>query len=169
MIAPTFESLSTKYSKPKKIAFCKVDVDSQGEISQQYGVRAMPTFLIFNNGSVINTIQGANPPALTSAVEKAVKLAGAGPATGGALFGTPGQKLGGDPIAAPAGRATVSRPLRWDLNNLMKTLITFLGLYFVSLISVRFTLIYLCDVECGADLALYSLTHTSRPRTRSLT
>ncbi len=61
MIAPTFESLSTKYSKPNKITFCKVDVDKQQEIASQYGVRAMPTFLILHNGSVIQTIQGANP------------------------------------------------------------------------------------------------------------
>ena len=76
MIAPAFESLSTKYSKPGKITFCKVNVDNQQPIAQAHGVRAMPTFLIFKNGSVIDTIQGANPPALTAAVEKAVKLAG---------------------------------------------------------------------------------------------
>ncbi|KAK3372379.1 thioredoxin-like protein [Podospora didyma] len=135
MIAPTFESLSTKYSKPKKITFCKVDVDKQGEVAQLYGVRAMPTFLIFHNGSVINTIQGANPPALSSAVERAVKLAGAGAAPG-VVFGTPGQRLGGTGLAAPGRTTSVARTMAWDLNNLINTIIAFFGLYFVSLLSL---------------------------------
>lgn len=132
MIAPTFESLSTKYSKPKKITFCKVDVDAQGEVAQQYSVRAMPTFLILRNGSVIDTIQGANPPALTSAVEKAVKLAGPG---GGQSFGSGGHRLGGSGVG-PRPSGTLSQPLRWDLNNLINMIISFVGLYFVSLLSV---------------------------------
>jgi len=133
MIAPTFESLATKYSKPNKIAFCKVDVDRQGEVAQQYGVRAMPTFLVLRNGSVIETIQGANPPALTAAVEKAVKLAG--PGGGGATFSGAGQRLGGSGVARAAGRA-VGRPVKWDLKGLVDAVIAFFGLYFYSLFSV---------------------------------
>ena len=139
MIAPTFESLSTKFSKPNKIAFCKVDVDRQGDISQQYGVRAMPTFLVLRNGTVIDTIQGANPPALTAAVEKAVKLAGVGGAGGGATFSGSGQRLGGSGVAArpaAAGGRSVGRPMRWDLKAFVEAVIAFFGLYFWSLFSV---------------------------------
>jgi thioredoxin 1 len=32
----------------------------------------MPTFVIFKNGKVFETIRGANPPALTAAVQKIV-------------------------------------------------------------------------------------------------
>jgi thiol-disulfide isomerase/thioredoxin len=39
-VAPTYESLATKYSKPNRITFTKVNVDNQQAISQQYGVRA---------------------------------------------------------------------------------------------------------------------------------
>ncbi|KAK1758695.1 putative 37s ribosomal protein rsm22 protein [Echria macrotheca] len=134
MIAPTFESLSTKYSKPNRITFCKVDVDNQGEVAQQYSVRAMPTFLILHNGSVIQTVQGANPPALTSAVEAAVKLAGSG---GGATFSSPGHRLGGSgPAPRAAGGNSVSRPLNFNLNGLIGAIITFFGLYFTSLFSL---------------------------------
>ncbi|KAK4236108.1 thioredoxin-like protein [Achaetomium macrosporum] len=135
MIAPAFESLSTKHSKPNKIAFCKVNVDTQRDVAQQYGVRAMPTFLVLRNGSVIETIQGANPPALTAAVEKAVKLAGPGGA--GATFSGTGQRLGGSGIGPGAGRASaVRRPMKWALKPVLEAVIAFFGLYFWSLFSL---------------------------------
>ncbi len=112
-----------------------MNVDTQPEIASQYGVRAMPTFLILHNGSVINTIQGANPPALSAAVEKAVKLAGG--AAGGAVFSSRGQALGGGGAPASGGpRQQFSRPRALDLNNLINTIITFFGLYLTSLFSV---------------------------------
>jgi thiol-disulfide isomerase/thioredoxin len=132
MIAPTFESLSTKYSKPKKITFCKVDVDNQQAVAQMYSVRAMPTFLVLHNGSVVQTVQGANPPALAAAVEKGVKLAGA---AAGPAFGSGGQRLGGSSVAPGAGRS-LGRPIAWDLRKLIDAIVTFFGLYFVSLFSV---------------------------------
>jgi len=162
MIAPTFDSLATKYAKPNKITFCKVDVDSQSDVSQQYGVSAMPTFLILRNGSVIETIKGANPPALTSAVEKAVKLAAPG---GGSSFGMRGQRLGGTGVSAPGARSGGSAlsPTRWSLNGIIETLMTFFGLYFWSLFSVR------APPRHCADFLLLTLwrswTRTRRPRT----
>jgi thioredoxin 1 len=136
VIAPTYESLATKYAKPGKIAFCKINVDNQRDVSSAHGVSAMPTFMVFHNGKVINTIKGANPPALTSAVEQAVKLAGPG-GPPGAVFGTPGRTLGGPGVGPRAAGGSVARPLRWDLNNLINVIIVFFGLYFVSLFSVR--------------------------------
>ncbi|KAI1820464.1 thioredoxin-like protein [Xylaria intraflava] len=139
MIAPTFESLSTKYSKPGKITFCKVNVDNQQSISKSHGVTAMPTFLIFKSGSVIETIRGANPPALTAAVEKAVKLANAP----GASFAMPGRTLGGSGSTSGAassrssgGNSPASRS--WTSlspSNFINSLLTFFGLYIVSLLS----------------------------------
>lgn len=131
MIAPTFESLATKYSKPKRIAFAKIDVDKLRDVASQYGVRAMPTFIIFKNGSPIETIQGANPPKLTQAVENAVKVAGPSASSG---FGAPGRTLGGSDAGKP--RQSLRRPIKWDLNNFINAIIGFLGLYLVSLLSV---------------------------------
>lgn len=132
MIAPTFESLATKYTKPKRIAFAKIDVEKLRDVASQYGVRAMPTFIIFKNGAAIETIQGANPPALTQAVEKAVKMAG--PSTG-AGFSAPGRMLGGSGTGSGP-RQSLRRPLKWDLNNFVNSIIGFFGLYLVSLFSV---------------------------------
>ncbi|KAH8662467.1 thioredoxin-like protein [Xylariales sp. PMI_506] len=141
MIAPTFESLSTKYSKPGKITFCKVNTDNQQGIASAHGVRAMPTFFIFKSGSVIETIQGANPPALTAAVEKAVKMAGT--TAPGAVFKTPGRTLGGTSGAAPARRVggggqTLGGRSSWRVPSafgFINVLLTFFGLYFTSLFS----------------------------------
>lgn len=131
MIAPTFESLATKYSKPKRIAFAKIDVDKLRDVASQHGVRAMPTFIIFKNGSPIETIQGANPPKLTQAVENAIKVAGPSTSSG---FGAPGRTLGGSGAGRP--RQSLQRPIQWDLNNFINAIIGFFGLYLVSLFSV---------------------------------
>ncbi|KAH8836080.1 putative TRX2-thioredoxin II [Flagelloscypha sp. PMI_526] len=46
------------------VEFYEVDVDEQREISFDAGIRAMPTFISFENGKPSGTIRGANPPAL---------------------------------------------------------------------------------------------------------
>ncbi|RGP64674.1 37s ribosomal rsm22 [Fusarium longipes] len=125
MIAPTFEALAKEHSSPKKVAFVKVNVDSQSGIARAQGVSAMPTFKIFHNGTCVETIKGANPPALTAAIKNAVKLGG--PVTGD-VFKTPGRTLGGDARSAPLSK-------RWNLKSIFNALITFFGLYFVSLLS----------------------------------
>ncbi|CAG8958494.1 hypothetical protein HYFRA_00009808 [Hymenoscyphus fraxineus] len=126
-ISPTFEGLSSKYAKPNRITFTKVNVDNQQAIAQQYGVRAMPTFLIFRSGSVIQTIQGADRAGLTTAVENAVKLAGPTQPT----FSSAGRTLGGTP------RASLNRPV--NFKSYLDAVIMFFGLYFISLFSLDAT------------------------------
>jgi len=48
-----------------------VDVDEVPDVSQHYGVSALPTFLIFKNGKEVARIQGADEAALRAALEKA--------------------------------------------------------------------------------------------------
>ncbi|KAF4632782.1 hypothetical protein G7Y89_g5349 [Cudoniella acicularis] len=124
-ISPTFEALSTKYAKPNRITFTKVNVDNQQAIAQQYGVRAMPTFLIFRSGTVIQTIKGADQRGLTTAIENAVKLGGPAKPT----FSSQGRTLGG---TAP--RASLNRPVDWS--KYTDTIIAFLMLYLSSLFSL---------------------------------
>jgi thioredoxin 1 len=73
MIAPIFEKLADANTRDGKFAFAKVDVDDQPEIAQQYGITAMPTFILLENGEVAKTIRGPTPPALTALVTSTAK------------------------------------------------------------------------------------------------
>ncbi|KAH6605209.1 hypothetical protein Trco_006916 [Trichoderma cornu-damae] len=126
MIAPHFERLSKEHSRPKKVAFAKVNVDSQASISRKYGVRAMPTFKIFHNGTAVDTIQGANPSALTEAIARAVLLGDGGKVED--VFKTPGRTLGGDSPVPSQGR-------HWSMTLLLNLVMMIVGLYLTSLFS----------------------------------
>ncbi|KAK0704581.1 thioredoxin-like protein [Lasiosphaeris hirsuta] len=49
-IAPMYAQLSKKHSVPNGLAFAKVDVDETPDIAQEYGVTAMPSFVILVDG-----------------------------------------------------------------------------------------------------------------------
>ncbi len=59
VIAPVVEELATDYKD--KIKFGKVNVDDNNMVASEYGVRSIPTLLIFKNGTVVNQIVGAVP------------------------------------------------------------------------------------------------------------
>ena len=66
MIAPIVEELATEYDGKAKIG--KLDVDSNQQTSIKYGVRSIPTLLLFKDGELKETIIGAVPK--TNIVEK---------------------------------------------------------------------------------------------------
>ena len=86
--------------------------------------------MIFLGGKPVNTIRGADPRALTNAVEAAVKSA---PAINH-IYSTPGRTLGG-PSIKPA--QSLNRPASASLQSWFPAIIAFFGLYFVTLFSVR--------------------------------
>lgn len=90
----------------------------------------MPTFMIFRDGKPINTIKGADPRALTNAVEAAVKFAPASKP----LYSTPGRTLGG-PGIKPA--QSLNRPVSASMQEFFAAAIAFFGLYFLTLFSVH--------------------------------
>lgn len=59
MIAPIVDELHSELEG--KAVIGKVDVDSNSESSANYGVRNIPTLLIFKNGEVVDKLVGAVP------------------------------------------------------------------------------------------------------------
>ena len=57
VIAPVVEELADDYEG--KIKFGKVNVDDHNMVASEYGVRSIPTLLVFKNGAVVNQIVGA--------------------------------------------------------------------------------------------------------------
>ena len=71
MIAPALEEISTELQGKVKIA--KVNIDENPELAAQYGVRSIPTLMIFKGGEVADMKVGAAPKtALSSWIGGAV-------------------------------------------------------------------------------------------------
>lgn len=89
----------------------------------------MPTFIIFKNGSAVETIKGADPRALAAAIEKACR--GAKAAKAAYTYSSQGHTLGGGPAR---GGASLGRPL--DIKGYFDAVVAFLGLYVYSLFAL---------------------------------
>ncbi|MBN1299769.1 MAG: thioredoxin [Melioribacteraceae bacterium] len=59
MIAPIIEELADEFEGKLKVG--KLDVDSNQQTAIKYGVRSIPTVLLFKDGQVAETIIGAVP------------------------------------------------------------------------------------------------------------
>ncbi|NUN71022.1 MAG: thioredoxin [Bacteroidetes bacterium] len=59
MIAPIIEELAAEYNG--KMKFGKLDVDSNPQVAMQFGIRSIPTLLVFKGGKVVDQIVGAMP------------------------------------------------------------------------------------------------------------
>jgi thioredoxin 1 len=69
MIAPTVEAVAEKYAGSASVA--KVNVDENPSISQRYGIRGIPTLILFKGGKEEERIVGAiSKEAISRMVEK---------------------------------------------------------------------------------------------------
>ena len=59
MVAPIVEELAREYAGKAKI--CKLDVDDAQKTAGEYGIRSIPTMLIFKDGKVADQVIGAVP------------------------------------------------------------------------------------------------------------
>ena len=59
MIAPIVEELAIEYDG--QVRFAKVDVDANPQWASKYGIRSIPTLLIFRDGQPVETLVGAQP------------------------------------------------------------------------------------------------------------
>jgi len=53
---PIFTRMAKKY---KRVRFARVNVDNAQDIAMKYGVQSIPTFIMFKNGEIVNTMVGA--------------------------------------------------------------------------------------------------------------
>ena len=71
MIAPIVEELAEEFDG--KVKFTKLDVDSNPKSAMTYGIRGIPTLLIFKGGQPVDQIVGAvAKKALKSKIEAAI-------------------------------------------------------------------------------------------------
>ena len=69
MIAPTVEALAEDYQG--KITVGKLNVDDNPNTAMQFGIRSIPTLLLFKDGDVVESIVGmADKTQLQAAVDK---------------------------------------------------------------------------------------------------
>jgi thioredoxin 1 len=59
MVGPIIDELSSEYAD--KAVVGKVDVDANQEFAAKYGVRNIPTVLVFKNGEVVGRQVGVSP------------------------------------------------------------------------------------------------------------
>ena len=55
-IAPIVEEIANDYIGKVKVG--KLDVDHNNQVAMRYGIRSIPTLLVFNNGEVVDQVIG---------------------------------------------------------------------------------------------------------------
>jgi len=68
MVSPIVEELAKEYDGKVKVG--QMNVDENRQTPAKYGIRAIPTLILFKNGNVAQTIVGAQPK---SAIEEELK------------------------------------------------------------------------------------------------
>lgn len=69
MIAPLVDEISEEYGERVKVV--KLNTDEAPKIASEYGIRSIPTVMIFKDGKKLDTVIGAVPKAtLTQTLEK---------------------------------------------------------------------------------------------------
>lgn len=57
MVAPVLEEIAEEYGE--RVRVCKLDIDANQETPPKYGIRGIPTLMLFKNGEVEATKVGA--------------------------------------------------------------------------------------------------------------
>ncbi|KAM0273206.1 hypothetical protein ACHAQH_008396 [Verticillium albo-atrum] len=69
-IAPLFQKLSETAAEIDSVKFLKVDTEANSDVASAHQVTALPTFMVFKNGKVLEKIQGADPRKLQAVVQR---------------------------------------------------------------------------------------------------
>lgn len=69
-LAPTMEEIADSYSEKLRVA--KVNIDSNPSIPAKFGIRGIPTVILFKDGEQVDMFVGASPQKIREMVERAV-------------------------------------------------------------------------------------------------
>ncbi len=61
MLSPTVDAIAEELAG--KVKVCKVNVDEQPELAEQYRVMSIPTLLVFKEGRLVDSSVGVKPKA----------------------------------------------------------------------------------------------------------
>lgn len=61
MIEGQIKTFSTEYPSVK---FIKVDIDVLKDVAKAFGIKSVPTFITYKNGSKFGSVSGANPTSI---------------------------------------------------------------------------------------------------------
>lgn len=67
-IEPVIRDFAARYVDV--VEFIKIDVDELEVVAQEYGVQAMPTFILIKKGKVVDKVVGAKKEELQKKIEK---------------------------------------------------------------------------------------------------
>lgn len=69
MVAPIVEDVATQFEGQIKVV--KLDTDQNPNVASQYGIRSIPTLMIFKGGQKVDMVVGAVPKStIASTLEK---------------------------------------------------------------------------------------------------
>ena len=68
MLTPIIAEIAKEYEGKLKV--CKVNVDKSPKTASEYGIRSIPTLIVFKGGKVVDTFMGALPK---NALEESLK------------------------------------------------------------------------------------------------
>ncbi|MBA3442085.1 MAG: thioredoxin [Pyrinomonadaceae bacterium] len=76
MLAPTVEAVAEKYTTNARVV--KLNVDENPSVSQRYGIKGIPTLILFKNGKEEERVVGAtSKDAISRMIEKHITTANA--------------------------------------------------------------------------------------------
>lgn len=67
MMEPVVNAMSAKYTD---VDFVKIDVDELSDVAQEFGVQAMPTFLLLKQGKEVERVVGGKKDELEKKILK---------------------------------------------------------------------------------------------------
>lgn len=68
VISPQFEAISKEFPGAE---YYSVDIDKEAGITEEVGIRSLPTFVVFQHGEKVDELVGAAPDRLRKMIERA--------------------------------------------------------------------------------------------------